>query len=140
MSRPYRELLRSRGVVFRGIRISPRSALTSGDVGLRRDLLAVFGDAVDDKEAYAGAPPSEDYLRSLLNSDPFIALAALQGDAVVGGLAAYVLRKFEQETPWRGIGPQESKSHQRTFPANAAVLESGRHAGETLLATMGGFR
>jgi hypothetical protein len=31
--------------------------LASGNVGLLRGLAAVFGDAFDDKEAYAGAPP-----------------------------------------------------------------------------------
>jgi aminoglycoside 3-N-acetyltransferase I len=33
----------------------------------------------------------------LLSSDYFIALAALKNGAVVGGLAAYELQKFEQE-------------------------------------------
>jgi aminoglycoside 3-N-acetyltransferase I len=60
-------------------------------------MLAMFGDAFDDKDTYTGAPPSADYLRSLLDSEQFIALAALQDDGVIGGLAAYVLKKFEQK-------------------------------------------
>jgi aminoglycoside 3-N-acetyltransferase I len=40
--------------------------------------------------------PSDAYLRALLAKPTFIALAATRGDAVVGGLAAYVLEKFEQ--------------------------------------------
>src|ERR1700681_574154 len=71
--------------------------LASGDVGLLKRVLAVFGDAFDDEQTYTGAIPSEDYLRGLLSNDHFIALAALQHDAVIGGLAAYVLKKFEQE-------------------------------------------
>jgi aminoglycoside 3-N-acetyltransferase I len=35
-------------------------------------------------------------MERLLRSDDFIALAAVKGDWVVGGLAAYELRKFEQ--------------------------------------------
>jgi aminoglycoside 3-N-acetyltransferase I len=60
-------------------------------------MLAMFGDAFDDKDTYTGAPPSADYLRSLLDSEQFIALAALQDNGVIGGLAAYVLKKFEQK-------------------------------------------
>jgi aminoglycoside 3-N-acetyltransferase I len=37
------------------------------------------------------------YLKGLLGSSHFIALAALKDGAVVGGLAAYQLQKFEQE-------------------------------------------
>jgi aminoglycoside 3-N-acetyltransferase I len=36
-------------------------------------------------------------LARLLGSDYFMALVALEGDEVVGGIAAYELRKFEQE-------------------------------------------
>lgn len=67
------------------------------DVALMEGLLTIFGDAFDDVDTYSGHRPSLDYLRRLLGSDSFIALAALKGDAVVGGLAAYELEKFEQE-------------------------------------------
>jgi aminoglycoside 3-N-acetyltransferase I len=44
------------------------------------------------------SPDSGDgYLKGLLDGDSFIALAALAEGEVVGGLAAYRLRKFEQE-------------------------------------------
>jgi aminoglycoside 3-N-acetyltransferase I len=36
-------------------------------------------------------------LRDLLCSEQFIAIAALRDDTVIGGLAAYVLKKFERE-------------------------------------------
>jgi aminoglycoside 3-N-acetyltransferase I len=71
--------------------------LGSGDINLFLELLTTFGDAFEDMETYTGAQPSAAYLTSLLRADHFIALAALQGDAVVGGLAAYELKKFERE-------------------------------------------
>lgn len=46
---------------------------------------------------YQSAVPSEEYLQALLGKQHFIALVALEGDTVVGGLAAYELQKFEQE-------------------------------------------
>ena len=60
-------------------------------------LSATFGEAFDEVETYGGKPPSAAYLRQLLGSDYFIALAALKNGEVVGGLAAYELKKFEQE-------------------------------------------
>ena len=71
--------------------------LAPDDVALMRAVSAVFGEAFDEADTYGGAPPGTDYLRRLLGSDTFIALAALEDGVVVGGLAAYALRKFEQE-------------------------------------------
>ena len=71
--------------------------LSSDDVVLMEGMSAMFGQAFNEPETYGGARPSEAYLRRLLGSDSFIAVAALQGGEVVGGLAAYELRKFEQE-------------------------------------------
>ena len=71
--------------------------LAAGDVRLMRGMLAMFGDAFHEQRTYTGKPPSEDYLRGLLAGEQFIALAALQGETVIGGLAAYMLAKFEQE-------------------------------------------
>jgi aminoglycoside 3-N-acetyltransferase I len=70
--------------------------LGSDDLPLMDGLLTMFGEAFDDHESYTAARPSADYLRALLGGDSFIALAAMDGDAVVGGIAAYELRKFEQ--------------------------------------------
>ena len=71
--------------------------LAAEDVRLLRGMLAMFGDAFHEQRTYTGKPPGEDYLRGLLAGEKFIALAALQGETVIGGLAAYVLEKFEQE-------------------------------------------
>lgn len=62
-----------------------------------RALLDVFGEAFDDAVTYCGAQPRTTYLERLLASEGFIALAAVESDEVVGGVAAYELRKFEQE-------------------------------------------
>jgi aminoglycoside 3-N-acetyltransferase I len=61
-----------------------------------RDMLAVFGEAFEDVARYTNQQPSASYLQQLLKSDTFIAIAAIDGASVVGGLAAYVLPKFEQ--------------------------------------------
>lgn len=71
--------------------------LTADDVALMEALSATFGQAFDDVETYTGARPRAAYLRQLLGGDSFIALAALKGATVVGGIAAYELKKFEQE-------------------------------------------
>ena len=66
------------------------------DVGAMRAMLATFGAAFEDVPTYAGAQPTDDYLAGLLADRGLIALAAMAGEEVVGGLVAYVLRKFEQ--------------------------------------------
>ena len=71
--------------------------LASGDVGQARELLIAFGEAFEDVDTYTHAQPGSAYLERLLGSDHFIALAAFQDDAVIGGLAAYELRKLERE-------------------------------------------
>lgn len=71
--------------------------LGPSDVPLLQALSATFGEAFDEPATYGGARPSQTYLEGLLASDDFIALAATCDGAVVGGLAAYVLRKFERE-------------------------------------------
>jgi aminoglycoside 3-N-acetyltransferase I len=67
------------------------------DLSTFKELLKVFGEAFEDLETYQGAVPSDAYLESMLASDMFIAVAAISDGRVVGGLAAYVLKKFEQE-------------------------------------------
>jgi aminoglycoside 3-N-acetyltransferase I len=71
--------------------------LAPDDVVLMEALLTTFGEAFDDMVTYAENRPSAGYLRRLLGSDSFIALAALDNGVVVGGIAAYELKKFEQE-------------------------------------------
>jgi aminoglycoside 3-N-acetyltransferase I len=72
-------------------------ALAVDDVAVLRDMLAMFGRAFDDLPTYTAGQPDDAYLRALLASETFVAVAAFAaGGAVVGGLAGYVLPKFEQ--------------------------------------------
>ncbi|MGH8564574.1 MAG: AAC(3)-I family aminoglycoside N-acetyltransferase [Gammaproteobacteria bacterium] len=71
--------------------------LTPDDVALMEALLATFGEAFNDVGTYTENRPSESYLRRLLSGDSFIALVALKNGEVVGGIAAYEFKKFEQE-------------------------------------------
>ena len=71
--------------------------LGPADVEPMKALLNVFGEAFDDAATYTGDQPSSAYLERLLGGECFIALVALEGGEVIGGLAAYELRKFEQE-------------------------------------------
>ena len=78
---------------------SPISIRTLGpeDASSMRSVLFLFGEAFHDADTYGSAQPSTEYLERLLASDAFIAIAAVEADRIVGGLAAYVLPKFEQE-------------------------------------------
>lgn len=67
------------------------------DIEKLRELIKVFGIAFEDEENYEAKPPSDEYLNSLLSRSDFIPLVATNDNKVVGGLCAYVLRKFEQE-------------------------------------------
>ena len=57
----------------------------------------MFGEAFDDMDTYTGAPPRSEYLERLLGSETFIAVAAFDRGQIVGGVAAYVLPKFERD-------------------------------------------
>jgi aminoglycoside 3-N-acetyltransferase I len=87
--------------------------LTTNDIGLMQSLLLTFGEAFNETDTYGGNQPPEEYLRQLLGGDSFIAVAAIASGAseaiasgaseaienktVVGGIAAYELKKFEQQ-------------------------------------------
>ncbi len=71
--------------------------LTPSDVVPLKNLLRVFGEAFEDVETYQGVVPPDDYLHSLLAMPHFIVVVARHGDDVIGGLAAYELKKFERD-------------------------------------------
>lgn len=70
--------------------------LGGGDFAALRAMLGMFGEAFDDRETYITKQPDDAYLERLLKSDNFVAVAAFSGAVVIGGLAGYVLPKFEQ--------------------------------------------
>jgi aminoglycoside 3-N-acetyltransferase I len=86
------------------------------DVAIMESLSTMFGDAFEDPETYTSRRPDANYLRELLDSRSFIALAALHDEQVVGGLAAYVLPKFEQ-------------ARSEIYIYDLAVAEAHRRAG-----------
>lgn len=90
--------------------------LGSGDVADMRALLRVFGEAFADPSTYTAKQPDDNYLSTLLGSDAFIALVAEAGGDIVGGLAAYELKKFEQ-------------LRSEIYIYDLAVLERHRRAG-----------
>ena len=71
--------------------------LGPSDVALMEALNDVFGEAFESVSTYRDSRPSRAYLEDLLGSDYFIAVVAVRDDEVVGGLAGYELKKFEQE-------------------------------------------
>ena len=70
--------------------------LRPGDAAAFRRMLAMFGRAFEDMPTYTAKQPDDAWLERLLASGTFVAVAAFAGDEVVGGIAAYVLPKFEQ--------------------------------------------
>lgn len=71
--------------------------ITADDLELMDGFLHTCGVAFNEPETYSGKRPDPEYMRSLLGSDYFIAIVAVKDGMVVGGLAAYELKKFEQE-------------------------------------------
>lgn len=71
-------------------------SLEGDDIAALRAMLALFGRAFEDPETYGGQPPDDAYLKALLARDTFVAVAAFDGPRVIGGLAGYVLPKFER--------------------------------------------
>ncbi len=70
--------------------------LTTDDGPIMRQVITMMGEVFEEPQVYLDAQPDDTYLRSLLERDGFIAFAALAGGAVVGGITAYVLPKYEQ--------------------------------------------
>jgi aminoglycoside 3-N-acetyltransferase I len=70
--------------------------LSPAEVTVLKRMLVMFGEAFGEPETYQGAVPDDGYLQALLGKPHFIAIAAVSGEEVVGGLAAYELEKFER--------------------------------------------
>jgi aminoglycoside 3-N-acetyltransferase I len=90
--------------------------LGPADVSLMRELNAVFEAAFEDPENYSSAPPDDAYLAERLALPHIVALVAMVGGGVVGGLVAYELDKLEQ-------------ARREMYIYDIAVLESHRRRG-----------
>ena len=86
------------------------------DLPLMRRLIEMFGTAFDEPHIYHDKPPSDGYLAGILGSPGFIAVAAVEDGAVVGGLTAYIFDKYEQD-------------RREIYLYDLAVLESHRRRG-----------
>ncbi|MFK7826998.1 MAG: AAC(3)-I family aminoglycoside N-acetyltransferase [Oligoflexales bacterium] len=71
--------------------------LNKGEIQSYRYLMDLFAAEFEDKQSYSEHPPSEIYLNKLLGNENMIFLVEKRAGAVVGGLVAYVLNKFEKE-------------------------------------------
>jgi aminoglycoside 3-N-acetyltransferase I len=96
--------------------------LDAGDIVLLRDMLSMFGRAFGAPATYAERQPDDSYLRSLLASDTFIAVAAVADGKVIGGIAAYVLHKFEQARSELYIYDLAVEEHVRRQGVAAAMI------------------
>jgi aminoglycoside 3-N-acetyltransferase I len=76
-----------------GVRVH---TLQRTDLPLLHGMLDLFSAAFEDPVSYDTTRPDAAYLTHLLGRDTFVAIAALDGDTVVGAIAAYELPKFEQ--------------------------------------------
>jgi aminoglycoside 3-N-acetyltransferase I len=90
--------------------------LIAADVARARELNRLFGDAFADPETYVAEPPEDGYFERLLAKDHVIALVALEGDKLIGGLVAYELDKLE-------------RARREIYLYDLAVAESHRRQG-----------
>lgn len=103
--------------------------LAAEDLALMESMMTTFGKAFDAVETYTASRPSHAYLKRLLSSDSFIALAAMKNGSVVGGLTAYELQKFEQERSEIYIYDLAvAEAHRREGIATALIQELKRIA------------
>lgn len=78
---------------------------------------------------YTANEPSESYLKRLLGGESFIALAAIDNDRVIGGLAAYELRKFEQQRSEIYIYDLAVLENYRSRGVATALINKLKHIG-----------
>ncbi len=105
--------------------------LTSDDMALMEALLTIFGDAFEESDTYGGNRPDAAYLQGLLSSEHFIALTALKQGEVVGGIAAYELKKFEQPRSEIYIYDLAVAKEYRRKGIATALIETLRKIAET---------
>lgn len=71
--------------------------LGAADIAEMKLLLRLFGDVFEDPDSYHANVPDDAYLRDRLADNGFLAVVAIDDGVMIGGLAAYELKKFEQK-------------------------------------------
>lgn len=71
--------------------------LGAGDERRFLGMLDLFATVFDEPGTYGAKRPGPEYTARLLANPAFVGLVALDGERIVGALAAYELPKFEQE-------------------------------------------
>jgi aminoglycoside 3-N-acetyltransferase I len=105
--------------------------LDAGDIASMRSMLSMFGSAFDELATYTARQPDDAYLERLLSSDTFVAIAARSAGKVIGGIAAYVLPKFEQARSELYIYDLAvDEGHRRQGVATAMIRELQKLAAE----------
>lgn len=103
--------------------------LGPGDVPSMRALNALFGRAFAEPDTYGGAPPDDAWLADGLAKPHAAVLVAEEGGAVLGGLVAYELDKFERAR--REIDLDDlavAQEHRRRGIATALIGHLRAHA------------
>jgi aminoglycoside 3-N-acetyltransferase I len=104
-------------------RQTPR-VLQAGEIAAFRSMLSLFGEAFEDVERYTTMQPDDEYIQRLLSDDNFIAVVVQDGPDVIGALAGYVLRKFEQaRSEFYIYDLAVAESHRRRGVATAMIEE-----------------
>ena len=70
--------------------------LRPADLNLMRQLNDVFGEAFNQPGTYGADPPEDSYMAAFLSKQHVVVIVAVQDSAVIGGLVAYELEKFER--------------------------------------------
>jgi len=96
--------------------------LSLADIGTAGRLFAVMADVLDDNHELLG----DDYLRALLERAHFWALAAFEGDDILGGLTAHVLPMTRCEASELFIFDLAVKSEHRRKGVGRTLIASLR--------------
>lgn len=105
--------------------------LDRGDKAAFRAMNQLFAEVFEMPREYLGAPPDEGYVTDWLSQQQNIAVVAEEEGMIVGALAGYQLRKFEQARSEIFIYDLAvSSDHRRRGIASAMIEETRRIARE----------
>jgi hypothetical protein len=84
--------------------------LQKGDSLLLQQMMALLGEAFDDREHYSGEPPGKSYHEALLANETFVAITALKNqgpkinlldcDFLPEGRYSFVPQRTPRRQPW----------------------------------------